>query len=536
MTRKLFVKQLVVFLSLIYSVSGSAQLARSNLDDMMKETSELLTKGEFLEAVTKTKYHLLQTKLEDTVAQIYLNDRAAASYFYLADFESTISHATTALRLCIVTGNSDYEFKAYQKIGAAHVELKNTNKALDYLYKADELKSCCPSYIAALYNSFGIAYAQKAKPDSTLYYLLLTLNLDKIDTSLDVNNLALSYSNIGAAFIDKNDLERAKIYLDSVYTLDTSQVSNRILFLVEKNLFDIAYRTKNLEVAGIHFDRYVKLKESTLSSRLNSRVEELERVFKNNEMLLKEQIKLKNKENRLQSTVFITLVIALLILFALMVYAYLLTRRKSILEKESMESEQRVLRSQMNPHFIFNTISGIQTYIAENNNQVAIRYLNKFSKLLRKVLENSNEKLILLESEMETLEHYVDLQLMRFEHSFQFQIDVDEYVDLSNLYVPPLVFQPFVENAIEHGVRGIQDARINIKVWFKNDDLMATIDDNGRGMKNQKFGTKKSMATDITRKRLEIASKNLHKTMHLQVESKPSGGVTVYLTIPYLYQ
>ncbi|MBL0018914.1 MAG: histidine kinase [Bacteroidetes bacterium] len=106
----------------------------------------------------------------------------------------------------------------------------------------------------------------------------------------------------------------------------------------------------------------------------------------------------------------------------------------------------------MNPHFIFNCLNSINSFILDNDQETASRYLIKFAKLIRLILENSNSKLIPLQSELDALKLYIEMEALRFEPKFSWQIDVDEEVAAHHVMVPPLILQPFVENAIWHGL------------------------------------------------------------------------------------
>ena len=113
--------------------------------------------------------------------------------------------------------------------------------------------------------------------------------------------------------------------------------------------------------------------------------------------------------------------------------------------------EQRLLRSQMNPHFIFNALNSIQSYVSENNTLDSEVYLSRFSRLMRQILEHSQEEFILLKDDLNALESYLSLEQIRFENSFEYIIN-DEDINQENIMIPPMIFQPFVENAILHGI------------------------------------------------------------------------------------
>lgn len=196
------------------------------------------------------------------------------------------------------------------------------------------------------------------------------------------------------------------------------------------------------------------------------------------------------------------------------------TRRKNDQEKFSLQNQLseiklEALRSQMNPHFIFNALNSINRYIIRSDNETASEYLVKFSKLMRLILENSKLNQISLKSELEALMLYVDIELLRFDNKFEFNLDIENSIEKDSLKIPPLVLQPFIENAIWHGLNNKEDKGI-IKLSIKPKDsttLLVTIEDNGIGrqkaneLKNSGMQTNKSFGMDITSERLKALNR-----------------------------
>lgn len=213
--------------------------------------------------------------------------------------------------------------------------------------------------------------------------------------------------------------------------------------------------------------------------------------------------------------VFIMSVILLIGLIILFIYKRF--HRKNIelrerleLEKSVLELEQKALRLQMNPHFMFNALNSIHNLIILNDSSNARYALSKFTKLLRQVLENSREKFISIDAEVETLKHYVQLEKLTTQNDFDFNVSIDDNLDPNEKILPPLMIQPFLENAIIHGFKNIMHKGV-INVSFDLIDetiLKCTIDDNGIGRVNaseinaQKESYHKSTALHVTQERL----------------------------------
>lgn len=190
-------------------------------------------------------------------------------------------------------------------------------------------------------------------------------------------------------------------------------------------------------------------------------------------------------------------------------------QEKTAINKQIAESELTALRAQMNPHFIFNAINSIQNFILKNDSASAHKYLTKFARLIRSVLENSKRDVILLSHEMEALTLYIELEALRASFSFDFAISVHTDTNPDSVLVPPMLIQPFVENAILHGLMPLSDKRGHLTIDFSQEGniLNCVIEDNGIGraaaeeIKMKKRSTHVSMGTSVTQERLDILNK-----------------------------
>ncbi|KAA3626510.1 MAG: hypothetical protein DWQ02_20410, partial [Bacteroidetes bacterium] len=225
---------------------------------------------------------------------------------------------------------------------------------------------------------------------------------------------------------------------------------------------------------------------------------------------------------------------------------YLQLKRKSqrkeqelSLEKKMLELEQKALQLQMNPHFIFNTLNSIQGLISQQDPKKARFYLAKFSRLMRSVLENSRSERISLEDEIDTLDHYLSLEQFGKNDTFEYQIVVDPEMDIEEIMIPPLMVQPFVENAIVHGISGLgKKGKIDIEFKQENDFVHCTITDNGIGreaaikQKSQQEAKHKSMGLQVTAERLELINDHQKESFSIEdliAEDGTSEGTRVFL-------
>ncbi|NPD48109.1 two-component regulator propeller domain-containing protein [Lentimicrobium sp. S6] len=219
---------------------------------------------------------------------------------------------------------------------------------------------------------------------------------------------------------------------------------------------------------------------------------------------------------------FYALISLLFIFVIVMIVIYRIRELK--LQNKAASLEQRFLRSQMNPHFIFNSLGAIQSFIFKNEPIEAATYLSNFSDLVRMILNNSRQDLITLHTEVKTLNQYLDLQKLRFGEKFDYEIEADENLDLEDMLIPPMLAQPFIENSIEHGFKGMKSKGL-IQVGFRLIDnrIVLICQDNGIGInasireKEQKNRKYKSLATKITKDRIAVLNKVYKSNIQLEI-------------------
>ncbi len=215
-------------------------------------------------------------------------------------------------------------------------------------------------------------------------------------------------------------------------------------------------------------------------------------------------------------------------------------KHRTAVNKAMAELETKMLRSQMNPHFIFNSLNSIQKYIWENKEEDAAEYLARFAKLIRAILENSREETISLAQEMEVMKLYVDLEHRRSNGGFEYSIKAAPHLIESNVLIPPLIMQPFIENAIWHGLnKKDTKGNLSIKVFEQDQNLVCVIDDDGVGrfqQTKQLTVEKKSLGIDITKQRIKRLVETTGQRANILIEDKSENGIatgtTVTITLP----
>ena len=218
------------------------------------------------------------------------------------------------------------------------------------------------------------------------------------------------------------------------------------------------------------------------------------------------------------------------------------TRKDAETELKLLEGELKALRAQMNPHFMFNALNSIQYLIINSEPETSVKYLSKFSKLMRKVLDHSRHTSIPVSDELDALKLYLEIESLRFSNGFSYTITVDENIDPSYIEIPPMVLQPYVENSIIHGISPKSSGgRIDISIYLENDFLVCSVDDNGVG-RNSEINRKtdsdhKSVGMSVTQRRLEGMTELMKIKGRVEIIDKRDSdgnqtGTTVKIFIP----
>ena len=244
------------------------------------------------------------------------------------------------------------------------------------------------------------------------------------------------------------------------------------------------------------------------------------------------------------TAIIVALLLFFYIIVKLRVRAVRKTERlKARYEKELLELEAKALRAQMNPHFVFNCLNSIKTLMQENQNEKGISYLTTFSKLIRTLFNNADKKEISLYDEIETCKFYFQLEAMRFDEKFSYSVKVDENIDLKSIQVPALIVQPFIENAIWHGIVPRGNGNVLLSVLKDNGDVRVILEDDGIGREASQqnksasgLTTHQSKGVNLTQSRLKLDNllqqrKASLETIDKKDENGKAAGTKVILTI-----
>ena len=481
-------------------------------------------------------------------------------------------------------------------LGIINLELKNLDKAKKDFKEGIALAQKMKNKRSEGYcvQNLGVAFSLEAEYDSAIICFEKALGIAQ--ESKNFMSIYKSLSNLGSLRLKTGDYEEALKYsndalelasqikaqpkmmishlnLSSIYAklqqfskaeeeaLTAIKIAKEIndletMYKAQKVLSDLAEAKGDYRSAMTYFKNSWEIKDSLFQKEKIQKIEELQTKYetarKEREIArLSQQSEI--QELKLQQQNFIIIAL-LLILGLLALQAFFFYRQKILKEKhKTLEAKQKLLRSQMNPHFFFNALSSIQSYLWEKEQQKgqgAARYLGKFSKLMRMVMESSSEEYVPLDQEIETLENYLSLQQYRYKDRFRYEISCEDGLEEEDLGLPPMLAQPFIENAIQHGFKGLDHSQGEIKVLFarQNGHVRLTIEDNGIGRSialteketAPKSTQHRSLATSITRERLQLLKKAFRQEIKMDILdlTDPQGhpkGTRVQFDLPLIH-
>lgn len=427
-------------------------------------------------------------------------------------------------------------------IGVIYFENHKLPEAYSYYSKAEKLFKTIENKrgLALLQNYWGDYYSKTKSKDKAEAYYTKALNL--YQSIQNKFGASLAMYNLGTLYFEQKKLAQALLvatqslnYAKEIGILDQ-------IYHSEKLISDIYFAQNQPALSLEHYKNYSIARDSlnTLESTQKFDRAEMDFEYQKKETLFKE----KNKREHLL-LVFSIIGFLLLIGLILVLINRHQVKKRLTLQKEVAEYEQKALHLQMNPHFVFNCLGSISSFIVQNGTDSALKYLSKFSKLMRLTLEYSKDALIPIDKEIESLQNYLELEQLRFHDKFNFKIQSSDSVEF-NMGLPPLLIQPFVENAILHGlVPKDGNGLIIIDFDVQNDQLVCTIWDDGIGItksaaiKENSMKAHKSMALEITKKRLEIMEATISKSAQIEIkeleENNTVVGTKVTLRLPIEY-
>jgi tetratricopeptide (TPR) repeat protein len=490
------------------------------------------------------QYYMLVEKLniqlgnENIIAKTKIN--IGLVYYMLGENKKADEYYEKAYEILRQQNDLYGLMHVYSKKATNYLAFKEYAKALDYLYKSRDLarKLKDSTQQLTIEQNIGSYYIGIGKPDSALiqYY-----NYKALGERMGLKqHVAIAQLYIGLGEYELGHHKKAIEATKEGIAL-ANEVGDSWRVMNGYNLLSEIYQSDGNYKLALEFNKLAnQLDDSLKGVKVANRINELQAIYdldekENENKILQEQ----NIHKQLKVKQLYTLIIGLgILLFSIIIFVPLFVRQRRIKSRlKQSELEQKALRAQMNPHFIFNALIAIQSYLFKSDPKSAGKFLSSFAKLMRGILENSREEYISVDKEIQWLENYVELQKLRFDNRFEYTIEIDPSIEKENLLLPPMLTQPFIENALEHGLSKKEEGgNLLIRFTLQKKKLSIQVMDNGIGFDSKNatgtYGNHRSLAIQITHDRLKLLNKRKRKKIDFNILSEPGKGTTVSFSIP----
>ncbi|WP_299387910.1 histidine kinase [uncultured Lacinutrix sp.] len=435
---------------------------------------------------------------------VELHEGLGDVYYRMKDYKKSISSynegLSVAQKYLITPKVTDLNSKIAQSFDASGSKDKAKeyyNNSLSLASKENKKRAVEEKIKFADFNNSNRNFADEIRMREEAILDIKDIETDSvIDIESDYTIQKQNYKIGNALYMQRN-------YAEAIPYLEKSivEAGEREDFVVEKDanrkLSEVFEESGDYENARKTYDEYIKSVEALLikkeqqitqAARFNKSIADKQNritSLESDRELSESRYQLNQEQNKNQKIIIYSLIGGLLLLLfaAYLMYKYIKQQRlaNNLLALKS-------LRSQMNPHFIFNALNSVNSFIATNDERTANKYLSDFSKLMRAVLENSEQDFIPLEKEVELLQLYTKLEHFRFQDKFEYNITVDKAINVSDFQIPPMLLQPYIENAVWHGLRYKEEkGQLDILIVKKSkDEITITIADNGIGREKSK--------------------------------------------------
>ncbi len=486
---------------------------------------------------------------------VYTNHLIGTLYFYQQNYAEAVTYYKKTLAWYAAQKESAQDpyflnqmSSVNNNLANVYLILKNYPEAETYIKAAlEQAKGSGDQfmYIMTLATYGKLMHAMQQDDQAIRFYNeALSLSSDDL-TKAEVLN------RMGDVYLSQKNYNRAEQLYNQGLKSAQRNYSVKHMTNISKSLYELYKATGRPEKSLAAYELYTELKDSAKieEARNTLKEQQLEYEYEKKELLNKvaqekkvAQITLENQKKIAKRNMLLYGFGALaLLLGAIILFVVKYFRQKAIITaNKNEELKQRLLLTQMNPHFIFNSVDNIQSLIYGNKQEEAINYLTKFSKLTRQILENSRENYISLEEELNMLDNYMTIQKLLYNNNFTHKVMVDDGIDPEIVLLPPMLTQPFIENAIKHGLKNKTEGGIvHIHFYMQDNQLFFEVTDNGAGLvEKEKVEGQRSLSTQITKERLQsITAKKevMIHTFNITGENNFIQGVKTFFEIPYIY-
>lgn len=429
--------------------------------------------------------------------------------------------------------------------------IKNASRSIRLLTNLNDLNG-----LGFTHNVLGMVYKEQKK------YNEASMNFNQAlvfyESTSNRGEIAAVYHNVGTVFKEQKRYQNALNYLNRSIEIREQFGAKNQIYQTYRVIADVYKELNNSNLALEYMEKYLDYVDSNTTIQAATKIAELSESYRSEqrERIINDQAdsiqrqrqeremtaaRLETTELRNNFQMYIIVAFLIIIVMAGLILFYRWNQTQIRQKQREAEMSQTLLRTQMNPHFVFNAMSVIQSYIYDNDTENSSKFLVNFSRLMRLILENSPKEKIPMETEMEILSKYLSMQKLRFQERFEYEIEADDQLIQEGAQIPPMITQPFIENSIEHGqLHTIEGGFIRVSFTKVGKMLHITIIDNGIGRKASK-ATKKSsahtsMAMEITEERVNNLNKKFRTDGYMHIEDynkEEQTGTKVLISLPY---
>ena len=470
-------------------------------------------------------------KAGDIMALAYINGNIGNIYLDQEQYEKALSRYMVGLEASIKAGNHRMIANLASSVGLGYDKLGETDKSFKYFMQAyrEAIESGNQEILLLTMSNLGESYADLDMYDSAIYYI--NQALEKSILIDDVESQTIALLGLGTVHIKQGNYVFARQYLEEGLrlALETKQIARATAAYEDLSVAAEEIGLYNEALAYARQFKHLSDSLSDIKQSNNIKLLQAEFEFENEQEKATAQIKQLTAENEIQTLRLrernLVVIISLVLLMAVLVISYLIYHQRLVRKKnEANDLKQKLLRVQLNPHFMFNSLNAIQNMVFKDVDKYRTAdYLARFSHLTRQILELNQHDFISLKDEIDFIENYLSIQQIRFDTPFEYEIKVADEIDLYSTHIPPMITQPFLENAIEHGIMNKNDGgKVSLYIDTNPTHLLIDIIDNGVGREKAAFLKRskqhRSMATQITKDRLESLQKYFKRQASMSIE------------------
>lgn len=534
----------------------------------------------------------LAAKIKDIKSQANLCNKLGTLYQNKGEYLNAIEYLLKAAKYSEVISDYDNSAKAYYGVSMIYAMQDQQNKQFNYINKALQLvkankevtqdtKNIVYNFASQQYlelylkskkevdGDLAITYAKQSlaianqnnftprKPSSFSVLSRYYLGKKEYIKAQNFANQVLKYKEfineptrvnaffvLGEVCMHSNKKVQAYNYIDSLKVLKIKEepyygaAISKFSFTVYKYFKDYDLAFKSLEEKEKYDEELKKLDQNKavneLETKYQTAIKEAKIISLNQQKKI-DELNIENKQSQIK-WLLVLVIGAILSIILIWLYA---RQRALKSEQKIMQTEQRLNRARINPHFFFNAMASLQNLSQHEKSIQTTLFISRFAKIMRQSLENTYEELITIEEELDFLTQYLEIQKLRYPNKFDYEFHVADSLEINELKIPGMIIQPFVENSIEHGFKAIDYlGKIDITIVENENQITIEIEDNGKGVnlvaKEKEY---KSRAMQIIQDRLYLFNKQHKVTAHYKIETpKNNSGFKIVVYLPKMFQ